>query len=186
MPDAKPELYFIILPSKNSSHGTLEAYLSSSKSRVEVKCQSKVYYMCTMEKISNLVYCLREMKKVECDTNYLSVDNTKGIGYSERRIKKIYYRKPNLPFEDSLVSIESDEEVRELIVLSKNFEYVSLYVEHNNEHPSVVFANNGNESNDADSDCMADNKYKEYRSEVEDEEVAWGRGEKKRMHDDGC
>ncbi|KAJ8439383.1 hypothetical protein Cgig2_021797 [Carnegiea gigantea] len=152
-----------MLPSKNSSHGTLKAYLSSSKLRVEVK-------------VPNLMYGLWEMKKVECD--YLGVDNMTSIvielGYSERRIKKIYYRKPNLPFEDSLVSIESDEEVRELIVLSKSFEYVSLYIEHNDEPQCVVSANNGNESNDddGDSDCMAGDKYDEYGSKVEDEEVA--------------
>ena len=82
------------------------------------------------------------------------------------------------------MSIESDEEVRELIVLSKSFEYVSLYVEHNDEPQSVVSANNGNESNDGDSDCMADNKYEEYESEVEDEEVSRIRGGKKKIHDE--
>ncbi|KAJ8435130.1 hypothetical protein Cgig2_020773 [Carnegiea gigantea] len=140
------------------------------------------------QKIPYLVYCLGEMKKVECDTDYLSVDNIKGIaiklGYGKRRIKKIYYRKPNVPIKDSLVSIESDEEVHELIVLSKSFEYVSMYVDHNDEPQSVVSANNGNESNDGDSDCMTDDKYKEYRFEVEDEEVSQIRGEKKKMHDE--
>ncbi|KAJ8441580.1 hypothetical protein Cgig2_023144 [Carnegiea gigantea] len=124
------------------------------------------------------------MKKLECDTDCLNVDTIKGIvielRYSERRITKIYYRKPNLPFEDSIVSIESDE-VRESIVLNKSFEYVSLYVEHNDEPQRVVSANNGNESNNGDghNECMADKKYEEYGSEVEDKE----RG-KKRMHDE--
>ncbi|KAJ8427878.1 hypothetical protein Cgig2_008706 [Carnegiea gigantea] len=131
------------------------------------------------QKIPNLVYGLGEMKKVECDTNYLSADNIKGIvielEYNERKIKKIYY---------SLVSIKSDEEVCELIVLSKNFEYVSLSIEHNEEPQSVVSASNDNESNDGESDCMADDKYEEYRSKVEDEEVARIREEKKRMHDE--
>ncbi|KAJ8448943.1 LOW QUALITY PROTEIN: hypothetical protein Cgig2_030799 [Carnegiea gigantea] len=81
------------------------------------------------------------------------------LGYSERRIKKTYYKKPKLPFEDSLVYIESDEEVHESIVLSKSFEY------------SVASANDDNESNDGDSDCMADDKYEGYRSEVEDKEM---------------
>ena len=100
--------------------------------------------MCTTEIVFRkfLILCIVWGRwRVECDTDYLSVDDIKGIvielGYSERRIKKIYYRKPNLPFEDSLVSIESDEEVCELIVLSKSFEYLSLYVKHNNEHQSV-------------------------------------------------
>ena len=65
------------------------------------------------------MYGLGEMKKVERDADYLSVGNIKEIvielGYTERRIKKIYFSKPELPFEESLVSIERVEDVSELI-----------------------------------------------------------------------
>jgi len=90
---------------------------------MSVKIILHVHHGDYFQKIPNLVYGVGEMKKVECDIDYLSADNIKGIvielGYSERKIKQIYYRKPKLAFEDSLVSIESDEEVCELIVLSQ-------------------------------------------------------------------
>jgi len=38
-----------------------------------------MYHGGYFQKIPNLVYGLGEMKKVECDTDYLSVDNIKGI-----------------------------------------------------------------------------------------------------------
>ena len=50
--------------------------------------------------------------------------------YAKDRLKTIYFCKPDLPFEDSLVPIKSDAEVRELIRLLTNLEYVYVYVEH--------------------------------------------------------
>ncbi|KAJ8440440.1 hypothetical protein Cgig2_006493 [Carnegiea gigantea] len=134
------------------------------------------------QKVPHLVYGLGETKKVERDADYLSVGNIKGIvielGYNARRIKKIYFSKPELPFEERLVSIERDEDVRELIRLCKSIEYVNLYVEHNDEVDFVE----SNESNDDHSDCMVDYEYDEYGSDVEDEETARIREKKKKMH----
>ncbi|KAJ8447245.1 hypothetical protein Cgig2_030476 [Carnegiea gigantea] len=124
------------------------------------------------QKVPHLVYSFGEMKKVEHDSNYLSTGNIKGIvielGYNVERIKKIYFSKLELPFEDSLVSIESDEE---------------LYVKHNDVH-FIESTSNDNESDDGYSDCMANNKYDEYGSDVKDKEVARVKGKKKKMHDD--
>lgn len=65
-------------------------------------------------------------------------------GYTESIIKKIYFRKPELEFKDSLVSIETDEEVHEFIVLYKSFDHVSLYVEHDDGVWPAKSVNNGN------------------------------------------
>jgi len=54
------------------------------------------------QKVPHLVYGLGEMKKVKRDADYLSVGNIRGIvielRYIERRIKKIYFSKPELQF----------------------------------------------------------------------------------------
>ncbi|KAJ8435630.1 hypothetical protein Cgig2_000296 [Carnegiea gigantea] len=127
------------------------------------------------QKVPHLVCGLGEMKKVERDFDYLTI-----VGLY---CKKDYKSIPELPFEDSLVSIESDEEVHEIIVLCKSFEYVQLYVEHNDVH-FVESTNSDNESDDGHSDCIANDEYYKYDSNVEDEEVAQVRGKKKKMHDD--
>ena len=80
----------------------------------------------------------------------------------------MYFSKPELPYEGNLVSIERDEDVRELVRLCKSLEYVNLYVEHNDEVDFVE----SNESSDDHSDCMADYEYDEDGLDVEDEEVA--------------
>ncbi|KAJ8428262.1 hypothetical protein Cgig2_006833 [Carnegiea gigantea] len=140
------------------------------------------------QKFPHLVYSLGQMKQVECDIDYLSVGNILdiviGLGYIETRIKKIYFSKPELPFEDNLVSIENDEKVHELIVLCKNSEYVCLYVEHNDEVNFVKSATNDNESDDGRSDYMADDEYDEYGSNIEEYEVARIRREKHKMYDE--
>ena len=155
--------------------------------RMPVAAVLHVHHGGCFQKVPHLVYGFGDMKKVERDFDYLSVRSIKGIivelGYNAKTIKKIYFSKPELPFEDSLVSIESDEEVRELIVLCKSFEYVQLYVEHNDVH-FIESPSNDNESDDGHSDCMANDEYDEYGSDVEDEEVARVRGTKKKMHDD--
>ncbi|KAJ8433709.1 hypothetical protein Cgig2_019818 [Carnegiea gigantea] len=107
------------------------------------------------------------------------------LGYTESIIEKIYFKKPKLEFKDSLVSIETDEEVHELIVLYKSFDYVSLYVEHDDEVWPAKSVNNDNESDDGHSYYMVDDKYDDYGSDVKDEEVAQNRAQKKKeMHDE--
>ncbi|KAJ8423692.1 hypothetical protein Cgig2_023446 [Carnegiea gigantea] len=68
------------------------------------------------------------------------------------------------------MSIESEEDVCQLIVLCKSFDYVSLYVEHNDEVQHVEYANNGNNSDDGHNDYMVHDKYEEYGPDVKDEE----------------
>ena len=55
------------------------------------------------------------------------------LGYKEDSIKTIYFCKPDLPFEESLVVIEGDAEVRERIGLLIMMEFVCVYVEHVDE-----------------------------------------------------
>ena len=103
------------------------------------------------------------------------------MGYTKKRIKKIYFGKPKLPFEDSLVPIEIEEEICELIVLCTSLYYVHLYVDHNDVY-FIESASNDNESDGGHNDCMADDESDEYDSDVEDEEFAGIRGKKKKMH----
>ena len=55
------------------------------------------------------------------------------LGYHEERIKEMYFSRPNVPFEDSLVPIDSDKQVRELIKLCLESGSISIYVEHNDD-----------------------------------------------------
>jgi len=50
------------------------------------------------------------------------------LGYKEDNIKTIDLCKPILPFEERLVSIESDAKVRELIGLWAMREFLCVYV----------------------------------------------------------
>ena len=45
----------------------------------------------------------------------------------------MYFSRPNVPFEDSLVPIQSDKEVRELTKLCLESGCVSVYVEHHDD-----------------------------------------------------
>jgi len=80
------------------------------------------------------MYTECKCSEVEVGPDYLSVYDMKEIvsklGYKEDNIKTIYFCKSDLPFEESLVSIESNAEVRELIELLAMREFVCLYVEH--------------------------------------------------------
>ncbi|KAJ8436452.1 hypothetical protein Cgig2_030964 [Carnegiea gigantea] len=126
-------------------------------------------------------------ERVECDIDNLNVANILGIvielEYTERRIKKICFSKLELPFEDSLVSIENDEKVYKLIALCKSSEYVCLYVEHNNEVNFVECGTNDNEFDDGSHDYMDDDEYDEYGSDIEDEKFAQIKREKKMYHE---
>ena len=65
----------------------------------------------------------------------MSIDDIKegvvNLGYSKERIKEMYFSRPDVPFEYSLVPIQSNKEVRELIKLYSESDIVSIYVEHN-------------------------------------------------------
>ena len=50
----------------------------------------------------------------------------------------------------------------ELVGLCKSLDYANLYVEHNDEVEFIECINNGNESDDNHSDCMADYEYDTY------------------------
>jgi len=56
---------------------------------------------------------------VYVDPDYMSVDDIKdgvvNLGYSKERIKEMYFSRPNVHFENSLVPIQSDKEIRELM-----------------------------------------------------------------------
>jgi len=86
------------------------------------------------QRLPNLMYTKCKCSEVEVDLDYLSVDDMKEIvsklGYKEENIKTIYFCTPNLPCKESLVSIECDVEVRELIGLLAMREFVCIYVEH--------------------------------------------------------
>ena len=69
------------------------------------------------------------------DLDYTSVydikDGVVNLGYSEKRIEEMYFSRPNVPFEDGLVLIQSDEKGRELTKLCLESGSISLYVERN-------------------------------------------------------
>ena len=72
------------------------------------------------------------------------------MGYSEDRIKELYFSRPNVPFEESLMPIQTDKEVREVIRLCSEHEFVSIYVEHNddvNDKGKNVLSNEGGDEN---------------------------------------
>ena len=48
-------------------------------------------------------------------------------------IKEMSFSRPNVSFKDILVSIQSDKEVRELIKLCLESDWVSIYVEHDDD-----------------------------------------------------
>jgi len=74
---------------------------------------------------------------VYMDPNYMNVDGIKegivNLSYSEERIKEMYFSRPHAPFEDSLVPIQSDKEIRKLTKLCLESGSISLYVEHNDD-----------------------------------------------------
>ena len=74
---------------------------------------------------------------IDVDPNYLRVDDVKEIvsklRYVEDRINIIFLYRPNLSFEENLVTIESDKQVRKIIGLWTELELVRVYVEHIDE-----------------------------------------------------
>ena len=69
------------------------------------------------------------------DPDYMSVDDIKEkvvtLGFSKERIKEMYFSSPNALVEDGLLPIHSNKEMRELINLWLEGDYMSIYIEHN-------------------------------------------------------
>ena len=97
----------------------------------------RIFHGGSFERAPLLLYTDSEVSDMYMDPNYMSVDDIKegrgNLGYSEERIKEMYFSRPNVPFEDSLVPIQSDKEVRELTKLCLESSFVSIYVEHNDD-----------------------------------------------------
>ena len=71
-------------------------------------------------------------------------------GILKIRIKELYFSRLNVPFENSLVPIQSDTEVRELIKLCLECDFVCIYVEHNDDNTAKgknVLSNEGGDQN---------------------------------------
>ena len=66
--------------------------------------------------------------------NYMSVENIKDVvvelSYAEKRIKEVYFSRPDVLFEESLVKIKNDDNIRELIALCERHHHVDLFMEH--------------------------------------------------------
>ena len=114
----------------------------------------RIFHGGSFERVPHLLYIESEVSMVYLDPDYLSVEDLKEnvvkLGYSEDRIKEIYLSRPNVPFEESLVPIQTDKEVREVIRLCSELEFVSIYVEHNddvNDKGKKVLSNEGGDEN---------------------------------------
>jgi len=66
-----------------------------------------IFHGGSFERVPHLLYT--ESDAFEVDSNYLSVDDIKenvvNLGHSEDRIQELYFSRPNVPFEESLVLI---------------------------------------------------------------------------------
>ena len=47
-----------------------------------------------------------------------------------KRIKTVYFSKPNVLFEESLIEIRNDDNIRELMALCERHPHIDLFVEH--------------------------------------------------------
>jgi len=77
-------------------------------------------------------------------------ENVVNLGYSKDRIKELYFSVPNVPFEEDLVPIQTDKEVREVIRLCSEYEFVCIYVKHNDDETDKgkkVLNNEGGDQN---------------------------------------
>jgi len=93
---------------------------------------------------------------VYIDPDYFSVDDIKenvvNLGYFDDRIKELCFTMPNVPFEESLVPIQTNKKDSEVIRLCSEHEFVSIYVEHNNDEAAKgknVLSNGGDENSDS-------------------------------------
>jgi len=89
-------------------------------SSLEIACLR--FYGGSFERAPHLLYTESEASEVYIDPDYLSAydikENVVNVGYSEDRIKELYFSRPNVPLEESVVPIQTDREVREAIRLS--------------------------------------------------------------------
>jgi len=62
----------------------------------------------------------------------------------------LYFSRPDVPFEESLVPIQTNKEVREVIRLCSEHEFTSICVEHNDDVTAKgknVLSNEGGDQN---------------------------------------
>ena len=133
---------------------------------------------CAFVRVHELAYFEGDLKDITVDLDELSLHeikvDIKKLGYVERKIEEVCYRKPNMYFKEALVSIEEDDEVRELIKLCMEKPHIDLYMEHldckNWVEMSNVFNTQQHEldsdENDGDDDLLNDFDIK---SESDDE-----------------
>ena len=85
-------------------------------------------------RVPKLVYFEGGLKDITVDPDELSLYEIKAdfkkLGYVEHRIGKVYYRIPNMYFEEALVSIQEDDDVCKLTKLCLEKPHIDLYVEH--------------------------------------------------------
>ena len=79
------------------------------------------------------------------------------FGYVEDRIQIVYFCTSDLPFEDSLVAIVCDAEVRERIGMLTKFEYICVYVEHIDNDKAEEGGGDKEGNRIEDDDYFADN-----------------------------
>ena len=114
----------------------------------------RIFHYGSFERVRHLLYIKSEAFEVYINPDYVSVDyikeNVVNLGYSEDRIKELYFSRPSVPFEESLVPIQSDKEVKELIRLCSEHEFVCIYVEHNDyetDKGKQMLSNEGRDQN---------------------------------------
>jgi len=83
----------------------------------------EIAYLCifhggSFERVPYLLYFESDASGVYINPDYLRVDyikkNLVNLGYSEDKTKELYFSRPNVPFEESLVLIQTNKEVREV------------------------------------------------------------------------
>ena len=116
----------------------------------------QIFHGGEFQRLSNLMYIDCECSEVDVDPDFLSVNDIEEIvsksGYLEDKIQAVYFCMSDFPFEDSLVVIESDAKVRELIRLLTKLKYVCIYVKHIDDDKAEEGGGNkeGNEIEDDD------------------------------------
>ena len=114
----------------------------------------RIFHGGSFERVLCLLYTKSKATKVYIDPNYFSVDDIKenvvNLVYSKDRIKELYFSVPNVPFEEDLVPIQTDKEVTEAIRLCSEYEFVCIYVKHNDDETDKgkkVLNNEGGDQN---------------------------------------
>ena len=75
-----------------------------------------------------------ELTEAKMNMDYMSVEDIKGVvlklGYATERIKPIYFCRLDVLFEESLVEIKNDGNIRDLMTSCERHLHVDLFVEH--------------------------------------------------------